>query len=312
MHLVHSFRNVTRGIASAAMAMSLACDGGRRRCGRIVGTAGAATDATSSERTDRGRWGRCRVQLPRHGDRLPGRHLPLQQGGRASTGRKIKFLGVQDDQDSPASETTDVQQLVAERPRVRGDPLRRRCRFDPADHLPRARTQTPLLGYGVEQAFCENKWAISIIGCQQSFQGWETTASIKQIIQASKKPASRAQGGDGGLRQRTGGHRQPDARGGLDASWEPRSSSTRTTFPLTGGESQAPFVQAILATDPTSSSRSPGRPPGSPWPPPSTPPATRASSTTAPPTSHQLWPLQPSVASALTGRLHHQPAPDRI
>jgi hypothetical protein len=106
-----------------------------------------------------------------------------------------------------------------------------------------------VIGYGVEQAWCENKWAISIIGCQQSFQGWETTSSIRQIIQASKKPGSQ-------LKVAMEGYDSAPAvtvsqtLGEVWSSLGAKVVLNQNNIPLTGAQSQAPFVQAILATSP--------------------------------------------------------------
>jgi hypothetical protein len=188
MHFVHSFRKGKRGIASAAMAMSLAGTVVGVGAAAFSGTAAATTDATSAS-------GPIVVGGVDAGFNFPGTATGFQAGiyrfnkAGGLGGRKIKFLGVQDDQDSPASETTDVQQLVQSDHVFAVTPF--------ADDVASSQlttflgqNTTPVIGYGVEQAFCENKWAISIIGCQQSFQGWETTSSIRQIIQASKKPGS--------------------------------------------------------------------------------------------------------------------------
>jgi branched-chain amino acid transport system substrate-binding protein len=163
-------------------------------------------------------------------------------------GRKIKFLGVQDDQDSPATETTDVNQLVQSEHVFAVTPF--------ADDVASSQlttflgeNKTLLVGYGVEQAFCQNKWAISIIGCQQSFQGWETTSSIRQIIQASKKPASQ-------LRVAMEGYDSAPAvtvSQTLGEVWTALGAKVvvnQNNIPVTGAQSQAPFVQAILATNP--------------------------------------------------------------
>jgi branched-chain amino acid transport system substrate-binding protein len=246
MHFVHSFRRGTRGIASAVMAMSLGATVVGVGAAALSGPAGAATDSSSS--------GPIVVGGVDAGFNFPGTATGFQAGiyrfnkAGGIDGRKIKFLGVQDDQDTPSSETTDVQQLVESDHVFAVTPF--------ADDV--ASTQlttylgqnkTPVLGYGVEQAFCKNEWAISIIGCQQSFQGWETTASIRQIIQASKKPASE-------LKVAMEGYDSAPAvtvSQTLGEVWSKLGAKVvlnQNNIPLTGAQSQAAFVQAILATDP--------------------------------------------------------------
>jgi hypothetical protein len=247
MHFVHSFRKGKRGIASAAMAMSLAGTVVGVGAAAFSGTAAATTDATSAT-------GPIVVGGVDAGFNFPGTATGFQAGiyrfnkAGGLDGRKIKFLGVQDDQDSPASETTDVQQLVQSDHVFAVTPF--------ADDVASSQlttflgqNTTPVIGYGVEQAFCENKWAISIIGCQQSFQGWETTSSIRQIIQASKKPGSQ-------LKVAMEGYDSAPAvtvsqtLGEVWTSLGAKVVINQNNIPVTGAQSQAPFVQAILATDP--------------------------------------------------------------
>ena len=245
--MVHSFRKGKRGIASAAVAMSLAATVVGVGTAAFSGAAAATTDASSSS-------GPIVVGGVDAGFNFPGTATGFQAGiyrfnkAGGIDGRKIKFLGVQDDQDSPASETTDVQQLVQSDHVFAVTPF--------ADDVASSQlttflgqNTTPVLGYGVEQAFCENKWAISIIGCQQSFQGWETTSSIRQIIQASKKPGSQ-------LKVAMEGYDSPPAvtvsqtLGEVWTSLGAKVVINQNNIPVTGAQSQAPFVQAILATDP--------------------------------------------------------------
>jgi branched-chain amino acid transport system substrate-binding protein len=246
MHFVHSVRSGQRRVASAALAMSLAVT--------VVGVGAAALAGTASASIDSSSSGPIVVGGVDAGFNFPGTATGFQAGiyrfnkAGGLDGRKIKFVGVQDDQDSPASETTDVQQLVESDHVFAVTPF--------ADDV--ASTQlttflgqhtTPVLGYGVEQAFCKSKWAISIIGCQQSFQGWETTASIRQIIAASKKPASQ-------LKVAMEGYDSAPAvtvSQTLGEVWSKLGAKVvinQNNIPLTGAQSQSPFVQAILATDP--------------------------------------------------------------
>ena len=109
--MLHSFRKGTRGIASAAVALSLAATVVGVGTAALSGTAAATTKASSSG-------GTIVVGGVDAGFNFPGTATGFQAGiyrfnkAGGLDGRKIKFLGVQDDQDSPASETTDVQQLV--------------------------------------------------------------------------------------------------------------------------------------------------------------------------------------------------------
>jgi branched-chain amino acid transport system substrate-binding protein len=247
MRKMQAIRKGRRGIASAAVAMSLAATVVGVGTAAVSSSASAATKAAAAS-------GPIVVGGVDAGFNFPGTAVGFQAGiyrfnkAGGLGGRKIKFVGVQDDQDSPASETTDVQQLIQSDHVFAVTPF--------ADDVASSQlttflgqNKTPVIGYGVEQAFCENKWAISIIGCQQSFQGWETTSSIRQIIQASKKPGSQ-------LKVAMEGYDSAPAvtvsqtLGEVWTSLGAKVVINQNNIPITGAQSQAPFVQAILATDP--------------------------------------------------------------
>jgi ABC-type branched-subunit amino acid transport system substrate-binding protein len=163
-------------------------------------------------------------------------------------GRKIKLVSVTDDQDSPSSELSDIQQLIQSDHVFAVTPVADDI-FSTTEVDALSQSQTPAIGYGDSQAWCNTKWAISIVGCQESTDGWENTASIKQIIQASKKPAS-------DLRVAMEGYDSAPAEQvskTLGEVWQKEGAKVvlnEGQIPLTGAASQAPFVQDILATDP--------------------------------------------------------------
>lgn len=159
-------------------------------------------------------------------------------------GRKIKFLGVTDDQDSPSSEQTDLQQLILDDHVFAVAPF-----ADDIFATPSILSQngTPMIGYGVSQAWCNNKWTISIIGCQQSTAGYETTSSIRQIIKASGKPAK-------DLKVAMEGYDSPPAvfvSKTLAEVWQKLGAKVvfnQNQVPLTGATNQTPFVQGMMSS----------------------------------------------------------------
>jgi ABC-type branched-subunit amino acid transport system substrate-binding protein len=163
-------------------------------------------------------------------------------------GRKIKFLGVSDDQDGPSAELSDAQQLIQSDHVFAITPVADDV-YGGATTTFVDQSKTPILGYGVSEPWCNDKYAVSIIGCQQSSAGYETTASIKQIIQASKKPASQ-------LRVAMEGYNIAAAltvSKTLGEVWQKQGAKVvlnENNIPLTGASSQAPFVQAIMASNP--------------------------------------------------------------
>jgi branched-chain amino acid transport system substrate-binding protein len=243
MHIVRTCRNGRRKLASAALAISLA--------GTVISVGTAALSGSASAATS---GSPIVVGGVDAGFNFPGTATGFEAGiyrfnkAGGIEGRKIKFLGVQDDQDSGASETTEVQQLVQSDHVFAVTPFADDVATDQLTQF-LGQNSTPVLGYGTEQAFCENKWAISITGCQQSFQGWETTASISQVIQATKKPAK-------DLRVAMEGYDSAPAvtvSKTLGEVWTHSGAKVvinQNNIPITGAQSQTPFVQALLATHP--------------------------------------------------------------
>jgi branched-chain amino acid transport system substrate-binding protein len=163
-------------------------------------------------------------------------------------GRKIKLVSVTDDQDTASTELSAIQQLVQDQHVFAVTPVADDV-LGGAVTTFLAQNKTPMIGYGVEQAWCNDKWAISINGCPDSTAGWETTSSIKQIIQASKMPASK-------LRVAMEGY---DIAAAVQVSktlgevWAKEGAKVvlnENRVPLTNALSQAPFVQSILASNP--------------------------------------------------------------
>jgi ABC-type branched-subunit amino acid transport system substrate-binding protein len=101
----------------------------------------------------------------------------------------------------------------------------------------------------VTQAWCNTKWAISINGCQESTAGWESSAQARQIIRASHRPAT-------SLRIAMEGYDNAAAEQvskTLGEVWQTLGAKVvlnQNSVPVTGSANQAPFVQAILATNP--------------------------------------------------------------
>jgi branched-chain amino acid transport system substrate-binding protein len=163
-------------------------------------------------------------------------------------GRKIQYLGATDDQDSSATEVATVQQLVRAQHVFAVTPV--------ADDVVSetlttflAQNNTPMLGYGLENSWCNNPLTISFAGCQISSAGWESTAASKQIIQASKKPASAIRVALEGYNIAPGVQTNKE----LGEVWQKLGSKVvlnENRIPLTGVSSQAPFVQSIIASNP--------------------------------------------------------------
>jgi ABC-type branched-subunit amino acid transport system substrate-binding protein len=163
-------------------------------------------------------------------------------------GRKIQFVGVTDDQDSPSSELTDLQKLVQSDHVFAVAPL--------ADDVVSgavttflAQNKVAAIGYGDTQSWCNSQWMISLIGCNESPDGWETTALMKEVTQASGIPANQ-------IRVAIEGYDNAAAvqvAKTLGEVWQRLGAKivlNQEQVPVTGAQSQAPFVQAIMASKP--------------------------------------------------------------
>ncbi len=82
-------------------------------------------------------------------------------------GRKIKFLGVQDDGADPAKDLTEVQSMVLKDHVFAVAPVASTTFLAPSgDFL--VQNKTPVLGYGSVPSFCFSEWAFGYVGCQQN------------------------------------------------------------------------------------------------------------------------------------------------
>jgi ABC-type branched-subunit amino acid transport system substrate-binding protein len=163
-------------------------------------------------------------------------------------GRKIQFVGVTDDQDSPSSELTDLQKLVQSDHVFAVAPMVDDVLSGAATTF-LAQNNVPAVGYGVTQSWCNSQWMISVIGCNESPDGWETTALVKEVIQAAGIPASQ-------IRVAIEGYDNAAAvqvSKTLGEVWQSLGTKivlNEEQVPVTGAQSQAPFVQAIMASKP--------------------------------------------------------------
>jgi branched-chain amino acid transport system substrate-binding protein len=82
-------------------------------------------------------------------------------------GRKIKFLGVQDDGSDPAKDLTEIQSIVLKDHVFAVAPVASTTFLAPSgDYL--VQNKVPALGYGSVPSFCFSEWAFGYAGCQQN------------------------------------------------------------------------------------------------------------------------------------------------
>ncbi len=98
-------------------------------------------------------------------------------------GRKIKFLGVQDDGSDPAKDLTEVQSIVEKDHVFAVAPVATTTFFPQSgDFL--VQNKVPVLGYGAVPSFCSSGWAFGYAGCQQTTK-FNTTTGPEEISQAT-------------------------------------------------------------------------------------------------------------------------------
>jgi ABC-type branched-subunit amino acid transport system substrate-binding protein len=98
-------------------------------------------------------------------------------------GRKVKFLGVQDDASNPSNDLAIVQSLVLKDHVFAVAPVASIGFLPPSgDFL--QQNKVPLLGYGAVPSFCNNSWAWGYAGCQVTTQ-YNTTTGPEFVQQAT-------------------------------------------------------------------------------------------------------------------------------
>ncbi len=98
-------------------------------------------------------------------------------------GRKIKFLGVQDDGGDPAKNLTEVQSIVLKDHVFAVAPVASTTFLAPSgDFL--QQNKVPTLGYGAVPSFCNSEWDFGYAGCQQTTK-FNTTTGPKMVEQAT-------------------------------------------------------------------------------------------------------------------------------
>jgi branched-chain amino acid transport system substrate-binding protein len=98
-------------------------------------------------------------------------------------GRKIKFLGVQDDGSDPSKDLSEVQSIVEKDHVFAVAPVASTTFLPPSgDFL--VQNKVPVLGYGSVPSFCFSTWAFGYAGCQQTTK-FNTTTGPEEIAQAT-------------------------------------------------------------------------------------------------------------------------------
>lgn len=241
MRKAHRVRRLA-SVGFSAVVAATACGVG---VGAAASTAGAATSGSSGPivvgGVDAG------FNFPGTAQGFEARIARFNKAGGID-GRKIQFLGVTDDQDSPSTELSDIQSLVQDKHVFAVTPVADDV-FSSTESTFLQQSKTPAIGDGTATGFCNADWAISINGCQESTAGYESSAQAHQIILAAKKPAK-------DLRIAMEGYDISSAQivsKALGEVWQKLGAKVvlnDNNVPLTGTTSYAPYVQAILATHP--------------------------------------------------------------
>jgi branched-chain amino acid transport system substrate-binding protein len=179
-------------VAAALSAMALVavgCSSSKKSAttATTAGSSAAATTSTTSGVTDTG--GDIIVEGVAGKTAHPGTDTGFQaritrfnnDGG--VNGRKVKFLGVQDDAGDPAKDLTIVQSLVLKDHVFAVAPVASTTFLPPSgDFL--QQNKVPTLGYGAVPSFCNSEWDFGYAGCQQTTK-FNTTTGPKMVEQAT-------------------------------------------------------------------------------------------------------------------------------
>jgi ABC-type branched-subunit amino acid transport system substrate-binding protein len=98
-------------------------------------------------------------------------------------GRKVKFLGVQDDASNPSSDLTAVQSIVLKDHVFALAPVVSTVFLAPSGDFV-TQNKIPTLGYGAVPSFCNNGYLWGYAGCQQTTL-WNTTTGPEEMSAAT-------------------------------------------------------------------------------------------------------------------------------
>jgi hypothetical protein len=98
-------------------------------------------------------------------------------------GRKVKFLGVQDDGSNPAQDLAAVQSIILNHHVFAVAPIASIAFLPPSGDFV-TQNKTPALGYGAVPSFCNNGWFFGYAGCQQTTQ-YNTTTGPEFVQEAT-------------------------------------------------------------------------------------------------------------------------------
>jgi ABC-type branched-subunit amino acid transport system substrate-binding protein len=98
-------------------------------------------------------------------------------------GRKVKFLGVQDDASNPSNDLTAVQSIVLKDHVFALAPVVSTVFLAPSGDFV-VQNKVPTLGYGAVPSFCNNSYLWGYAGCQQTTQ-WNTTTGPELLSAAT-------------------------------------------------------------------------------------------------------------------------------
>jgi ABC-type branched-subunit amino acid transport system substrate-binding protein len=167
------------------------------------------------------------------------------QGGVG--GRKIQFLGVLNDGDSPATDLSNAQTLVLKDHVFAVAPVADEVLGTSETTLFEQNT-TPYLGWGDGPAFCGSEWGFPIAGCEASTQ-YQSDANYIQAVKAigqtpkGLKVAVIGTNNAGG-KAGTEGVAAVVAKAGSDVTY------AQASIPQDGTTDYTPYVQAIMAGNP--------------------------------------------------------------
>ncbi|MEV4591049.1 ABC transporter substrate-binding protein [Streptomyces chartreusis] len=166
-----------------------------------------------------------------------------REGGVA--GRKIDFLGVQDDSSDLQRNTSLVKSLVQQRDVFAVVPLAS-DRFGAASSQFLSKSHVPYVGWGVTSGFCGSQWGFGYTGCHAN-DGLADLSGIEGVLAATgKRPPQLkvALQTDAGAEGKAAAYAEVLEQRGADIVY------IKSDLSANGVTSYAPWAEALIETDP--------------------------------------------------------------
>jgi branched-chain amino acid transport system substrate-binding protein len=162
-------------------------------------------------------------------------------------GRKIQFVGVLNDGDSPTTDLSNAQTLVLKDHVFAVAPVSSEV-LNPASATLFAQNTTPYIGWGNGPAWCGTELGFPIAGCEASTQ-YQSNANYLQALEAIGATAKDTKAAVIGTNN-AGGKIGTEGVAGVVAKSGSDVVYAQASIPQSGTTDYTPYVQALMAGDP--------------------------------------------------------------